>query len=170
MVVDYDVLPGAAQKTAVAARADTGQFLFSPSLLRQRTAITGSTGGRNSYGGAVVPQWVRVTWREGPWSMDFEKGAWKGGVIVGDYRVEVASRIPREVLDHAAALRGRALRLVFWVKDDGVLLAWAVQENGTPRRYSLHGGDFVEPTVFNGRLIEPGWYLTPDGRKVMIDR
>jgi hypothetical protein len=173
IVVDYELLPGASKKEGVAAISDTGRLLFSPADLLVRTAIKKGSGGRNSYGGGALPAWVRVTWREGDWDFD-RSGAsrWKGGTIVGDHRIEVASRIPKEVLAYTRAVRGRAIRLIFWVKDDGVLLAWDVQEppDGTVWRYSLHGGDFEEPTVYNGKLVKPGWYLTPDGRKIMIDR
>jgi hypothetical protein len=172
IVVDYNLLPGASMKQGIAAVSDTGQTLFSPAQLRPRTATSRENGaGRNAYGGGSVPRWVRVTWREGDWYRPYGRAGWTGGVVVGDHRIEVASRIPREVLA-SAAVRGHALRLVFWLADDSVLLAWDVEAavGGTTWRYSMHGGDFVEPTVFNGKLVEPGWYLTPDGHKVVIDR
>jgi hypothetical protein len=173
IIVDYAILPGASTKEGVAAVSETGRYLFSPALLRKRLATElDAGGGRSYYSGGTLPQWVRVTWREGDWVMNHGQRGWTGGTIVGDYRVEVASRIPHSVLEYAAALRGRAVRLVFWLKDDGVLLAWDVKEwpDGTPHLYSMHGGDFVQPTLYNGKIVEPGWYLTPDGRKVMIDR
>jgi len=172
IVVDYDLLPGAAMKHGVAALSDTGVSLFSPAVLRQRTSVHGSSGGRNAYSGRELPRWVRITWRSPDFDMDFHNGGWKGGTLLGDHRIEVASRIPRETLAYASAVHGRALRLIFWLTDDGVLLGWDVQEppDGTTWRYALHGGDFVEPEVYNGKLVRPGWYLTPDGRTVIIER
>lgn len=170
IVVEYDVLPGASEKKGVVARSDTGMNLFSPGLICSRTAVR-RCGGSNSYGGGTLPQWVRVTWREGDVRMDTRDHGWTGGVVVGDYRVEVASRIPRDVLSYAGAGKGRAIRLRFWLMDDGVLMGWDVQELcGTTWRYSLRGGDFEEPFVYNGKLVEPGWYLKPDGTKGIIDR
>ncbi len=69
--------------------------------------------------------------------------------LLGDYVVEVASRIPDEVLNYIRAGRRRALRLKFRLKDDGVLFGWDVEEthttqHGTGLRYQFPGGDFVD--------------------------
>ena len=70
-------------------------------------------------------------------------------MVVGDYTIEVASRIPAEVMKYASQGKERAIKLTFRIKDDGVLLAWGVQEQvslpgttATARWYSFHGGDF----------------------------
>jgi hypothetical protein len=152
LVVVVNLAPGAATKVALAASTDTGAHVAMPSTL---TPINGGTG---SYGGRTMdlPRWVRFTWREGVLPGQYETT----GTIVGDYRVEVRSRIPSAVLEHIAAARGRTLVLRFRVKDDGVLLAWDVRQssaNGQGWNYAMHGGDFRDPTVDNGKVVDPGW-------------
>lgn len=91
-----------------------------------------------------MPKWVQITWRK-----DVEPGQyWTTGTVIGDYRIDVASRIPPHVLKYASQGKGRAIYLIFRIMDDGALLAWSVQETvrapngGTGRVYSLFGGDF----------------------------
>ena len=87
-----------------------------------------------------------MSWREGAFEQDEKTAGWVGGTLVGNYRVEVAARIPPEVIQQARQ-KDHALRLTFRLKDDGVLLAWDVLEwkhsNGINAFvYSLRGGDF----------------------------
>jgi len=152
LVIVINLAPGAATKDALAASTDTGGYVGTPSTL---TSINGSTSG---YGGATMglPRWVRFTWRAGVLPGQYETT----GTIVGDYRVEVRSRIPPAVFDYIAAGPGRTLVLRFRIKDDGVLLAWDVREssaNGQGWNYSMHGGDFRDPTIVNGKVVDPGW-------------
>jgi len=167
VVIRSELAPGAKPKQGVSGFTDTGQRLFGFYLLDAKQADTGS------YAGAGLPAWIRVTWREGDVAHDYGKG-WKGGKIVGDYRVEVASRIPLDVQRYAAAGRDRAVRLIFRIKDDGVAMAWNVQEvppsGGGGWVFSMHGGDFKPAVFFNGKLVERGWVILPDGRKVETDR
>jgi hypothetical protein len=170
IVVDYNVMRGAATKEGVTALSDTGQRVFGKAVLPQQLGRERHGGGVDAYSFAEVPRSVRVTWCDGTKPMTWVHGVWQG-TIVGDYRIEVASRIPRDVLEYASARRGRALRLIFRVLDDGVLLAWDVQEVnsfGDAWMFSHHGGDFVDPVISNGKFVEPGWYLAPDGRKVIL--
>lgn len=140
IVIRSELAPGAKPKRGVLGVSDTGRHLFAFFLLDARQADTGS------YAGAGLPQWIRVTWREGEIAQDYATASWKGGTVVGDYRVEVANRVPLEVQRYAAAGPDRALRLIFRIKDDGVLLAWDVQEVPPYGRggwtYSMRGGDF----------------------------
>lgn len=149
MVVEYQLASGASQKTGVNAVADTGYRLFGPSMM---TATGG--GGTNHLGGTSIPRWVRVTWREGPGiEMDWTNGGWKGGSVVGDYTVPVLERIPPEAFALVKAAPGRALRLSFRIKDDGVSFGWAVQQAGPSSFYDLkRGGDFTDSRMY--RLIE----------------
>ena len=142
MVVVSELERGSAVKNGVHATTDTGRYLFAPSRM------SGSGKQNGTFVGGSVPRWVRVTWREGN-IVQATKGGWEGGTVVGDNTIEVASRIPAEVMKYASEVKGRAIRLVFRVKDDVVLLAWSVQEQAslpgttaTARWHSFRGGDF----------------------------
>ncbi|GEM_PF-6014483 len=148
-VVQYDLAPGAAEKSGLQAVTDTGARIFASSTLDERN------GGLSSFGGTVrFPRWVQVTWREGVTPGLY----WTTGTVVGSYRVEVLSRIPAELFSQAQAAPNRAIKLHFRVKDDGVLLAWSIEEhvkNGFVE--FLHDGDFKKPKFDNGKLVDPGW-------------
>jgi hypothetical protein len=144
LVIEDKLYPGAKQKGGVQGLSDTGRQLFAHALL------TSTGGGTSSFGNAPFPRWVDVTWREGSFIQRYDPAthsAWTGGTVVGSYRVEVLSRIPKEVFEYVHSGRG-AIRLQFRIKDDGVLLAWDVQESVTHPQggsgfvYSMHGGDF----------------------------
>ena len=170
MVVDSRLAKGATQKEGLNAISDAGNEIFSHLLLTP-------TGGEiSSFGGGLnmsFPRWVQVTWRQGPGiHMDFKRGGFFGGMVIGDYKVEVLSRIPEEVFQYVGAGRGRAIVLRFRIKDDGVLLAWDVQETvrhpsgGRGLVFSMHGGDFAcetspyqpHPDCTEGRLEDAPWY------------
>ncbi|MFC3379650.1 hypothetical protein ACFOLJ_27920 [Rugamonas sp. CCM 8940] len=168
MVVESRLAPGAQPKNAVLALTDAGNGLFTEGCL-----LTSSGKSVSSIGGGTnmsFPRWVRVTWREGS-NIRYEHGVFSGGTIVGDYKVEVLSRIPDEVFRYANSAPGRGIRLSFRIKDDGVLLAWDVQENlpgASGFLYAMHGGDFPcetspyqsHPNCTNGPLKEAPWYST----------
>jgi hypothetical protein len=143
IVVMYALAPGVSNKEGVQAITDAGNQMFASSILNPKNGGVSSVGGGSNMS---FPRWVRVTWRKGPGiDMDFKNGGWTGGTVAGDYAVEVLSRIPDEVFTYATAARGRAIVLRFRLKDDGVLLAWDVQEsspNGQGWLYKMHGGDF----------------------------
>jgi hypothetical protein len=166
IVIRAEPAPGAKPKEGVLAVSDTGRQLFAFGLL------DGKQAGTSSYAGAEVPSWIRVMWKEGPVVYDPGTATWKGGKTIADHRVEVASRIPQHVLMYAAASRGRALRLIFRIADEGVLLAWNVQEEvlhpsgGGGWVFSWHGGDFpcptsphqLRPNCTDGPLEQAPWY------------
>ena len=170
MVVDSRLAKGVTQKEGLNAISDAGNEMFSNMLLTPTGGEISSFGGGSNMS---FPRWVHVTWRQGPGvDMDFKHGGFIGGTIIGDYKVEVLSRIPDEVFRYAAAARGRAIVLRFRIKDDGVLLSWDVQETvvhpsgGRGLVFSMHGGDFLcetspyqrHPDCTEGRLEDAPWY------------
>jgi hypothetical protein len=148
-VVEYHLAPGAANKSGLQAVTDTGAEIFGKATLSERN------GGLSSFGGTVrFPEWVQVTWREGVKPGEY----WTTGTVVGSYRVDVLNRIPAEVFALAKAEPNRAIKLQFRVKDNGVLLAWTVEEHRKGGYVDiLHGGDFKRATLYNGNVIESGW-------------
>ena len=138
MVIRYELAPGASEKEGVSALTDAGNSLFGKSILDVRSGGTSTSGGGTNMS---FPRWVRVTWRKNTVAGE----RWTTGTVVGDYTIEVLSRIPDEVFRYVAAAPGRVIKLIFRIKDDGVLLAWEVQET-SPRGHSwvfkMHGGDF----------------------------
>ena len=160
MVVVSELERGSAVKNGVHATTDTGRYLFAAARM------SGSGQQNGTFVGESAPKSVRVTWREGENIIGaYKGGGYQGGTIVGDYTIEVAGRIPAEVMKYASEGKGRVIRLVFRVKDDGVLLAWSVQESYDGFRvYSYWGGDFpCDPVVGDGAglLCTPGFYKTP---------
>ena len=176
IVVVYGVVANSTEKYGVEAIANDGRRLFGSASLPALEKSTDS--GTLSYGGAGVPQWVQVSWRE---PIRGQQVATSGKVFetldfgkkLGDYRVEVAGRIPKEVFKYASEGRGRAIRLIFRIKDNGVLFAWGVQQNvrapngATGRVYSLFGGDLSCDDVggviskercTSGYLKDAPWY------------
>ena len=167
-----DLLPGSQTKYGIDAFSDSGIRLFG-------SASLAGGGAASSYAGAGLPKWVRVTWRKPIYG---EKVSTTGatfktfdfGDLVGDYKIEVASRIPQDVQTYASQGKGRAIYLQFRIHDEGVLLAWAVEESlpgGGGRRYSMHGGDFKRrQTDANGKVTEKGWYIHPKtGQRIETD-
>ena len=167
MIVVSELAPGSAVKNGVHATTDTGRYLFAPSRM------SGNGQQNGSFVGESAPKTVRVIWRKPVpgfiiattgvrvETLDF-------GEVLGDYTIEVASRIPAEVMKYASEGKERAIKLTFRIKDDGVLLAWGVQENyGGLNTESLRGGDFpcsptsqfaTRPTCTSGYLKDAPWY------------
>lgn len=158
VVVNSRLMKGFSVKDGVEGRADTGRHLFGFAELNER-------GGQTSgFGGVGLPKWVDVSWRTGRFIQRYDpvnQSVWTGGTVIGHHRVEVASRIPSEVLQYASAERGRAIVLMFRILDDDVVLGWCVSELGKPSDWfeSNYSGDFMPATWFNGKLITMGWYL-----------
>jgi hypothetical protein len=169
MVIDSRLGRGAAPKEGVEAISDAGNEIFAFPLLTPTGGDTSSFGGGTQMS---FPRWVRVTWRKGPVKMNYRNNGFVGGTIIGDYKVEVLSRIPGDVLKYVAAAHGRVIVLRFRVMDDGVLLAWDVQETvvhpggGRGFVFSMHGGDFAcetsayqpQPDCTEGPLEDAPWY------------
>ena len=170
VVVVYQAVPGSTTKNGVDALSDTGRRLFGPAELKAPSRLGGG-GGTSGYGGMGVPKWVEVSWRTGKFVQRYDpstNSAWTGGNIIARHRVDVANRLPPEVLKYAREKPGRAIRLIFRIKDDGVLLGWDVQEGYAGSWVnSLHGGDFpcdpmtpymTRPVCTSGYLKDAYWY------------
>ena len=153
---------------------DSGRSLGAPSGSEQKTRQTSFYGGDS----LSVPKTVRVVWKEGDVKNDFPRG-WLGGKVVGDYTIEVARRIPQEVVDYIRSPRpgnvtGRGLRIKFRLADNGVLFGWDVEEghkneHGVFPHFVMAGGDFKEAVIKNGKVMTRGWYLTKEGQKIETD-
>ena len=132
LVIVHELAQGAANKEGLQGITETGAQLFASSILNPRNKDTGT------YAGATIPRWVRVTWREGTTPGE----RWTTGKVVGDYTVQVLSRIPREAFDLARAGRKRFLVLTFRIRDDGVDFGWMVRlQDGVPFVTLMQGGD-----------------------------
>ncbi|WP_265644805.1 hypothetical protein [Verminephrobacter aporrectodeae] len=129
-----------------------------------------------------IPRTLHVTWRtddaeprENSYGLPDIFRGFEGGTILGDYTVQVASRIPDEVLDFIRKNGSSLLRLKIRLADHAVLVGWDVEEWYTTKfgrrtfRYVMPGGDFREPQRENGEVIERGWMIMPDGQKVEMD-
>ena len=173
VVVTDQAVQGSTEKFGINAVADNGMRLFGPSSMKAPVWPGNAGGGTSTYAGAGLPKWVRVTWRKPIYS---EKVSTTGatfktldfGDLVGDYKIEVASRIPQDVQNYASQGKGRAIRLRFRLHDEGVLLAWDVQElppGDGIWRYSMQGGDFKSPVMRDGQLVQKGWYIHPKNRQ-----
>lgn len=115
-----------------------------------------------------MPQWVEVRWRTGGFIQRFDpetNSVWTGGTVIGTYRIEVASRIPEEIQQYASAEHGRAIKLMFRIPDDDVVMGRCVQQPsklGGGWIYSNFGGDFLPAEWVNGIVVRQGWYV--DGK------
>ena len=137
LVIVHELAQGAANKEGIQGITETGAQLFASSTLNPKNRATGT------YAGATIPRWVRVTWREGMTAFLTDKtGHYATGKVVGDYTVQVLSRIPREAFDLARAGRKRFLVLTFRIRDDGVDFGWMVRlQDGVPFVTLMQGGD-----------------------------
>lgn len=161
LVVEYGLAhSGVEPKAGLQAMSDKGARLFGG-------LMEGWYGGAstNSYIAGHLPSTVRVTWRADTVpGRDFTTGR-----VIGDYLIEVDKRVPDEVIRYANAGPGRALRLVFRIKDDGVLFGWDVEEKfGGLLVSTMRGGDVpcydmprasnATPTCTEGPLQSAPWY------------
>ena len=132
----YDLEPGSAERFQMQAHDQSGRRLFGVSRLDQGNPGTLSTG-------APLPATVRFTW----YTQRMPGREPLNPADLVTHEIPVASRIPTAVLDYATETPGRALFLSFRLHDQGVKLAWNVQEavrhpsGGIGWVYSLHGGD-----------------------------
>ena len=103
------------------------------------------------------------------------------GTIIGDYTVPVAEHISDSVLDYIRK-NGGALRIKIMLKDDGILIGWEVEKSlpipgckphyGEPctgLEYFVPGGDFKEAKIYNGKVVQKGWYIDKNGQKIETD-
>ena len=161
LVVEYGLAhSGVEPKAGLQGMSDKGARLFGGMM-------EGWYGGAstNSYIAGHLPGTVRVTWRT-----DTVPGQrFTTGRVIGDYLIEVDKRVPDEVIRYANAGPGRALRLVFRIKDDGVLFGWDAEEQfGGLLVNTMRGGDVpcydmprasnATPTCTEGPLQSAPWY------------
>jgi hypothetical protein len=169
VVVNSALMHDTTTKSGIEITSDSGRHLAGYAELSAGRAS--STGGQTSgYGGIGLPKWVDVSWRTGSFIQRYDsvtKSVWTGGTIVGNYRVEVASRIPQEILQYASAEKGRAITLMFRLLDDDVLLGWYVRELGKFDDWfePNYSGDFMPAKWDNGKLVSMGWYLDKKTRQ-----
>jgi hypothetical protein len=163
VVVNSGLMQGEETKYGVEIKSNSGRHLAGFASLRSRNGP--GVGQTSGYGGIGLPEWVEVSWRTGDFIQRFDpaaKSVWTGGTVTGTHRIEVASRIPADVLKYASAERGRAIKLMIRLLDDDVVLGWCVQEPsklGGGWLFSHFGGDFKPANWAQGMVTEKGWYL-----------
>ena len=148
--------PDGLENVYVNGITDIGAWIFSTWFGKRR-------GGVSIFGGATFPRWVKVTYRapskpNDPDYLDPRIDPWLKGKVLAEYHIEVLSRIPEDVFNFTFAKRGRAIRLKFRIKVDGVLFGWDVQDMyleipDSPIKYAMMGGDFLDNM---GRPFRPG--------------
>jgi hypothetical protein len=174
VVVTSGLIHGTQPKYGVEIKSDSGRHLIGHASLTSKGGP--GSAGTAGYGGIGLPEWVEVSWREPIRGTKFIPST--GNTIdildfgrdLGRFRIEVASRITADVLEYASAERGRAIKLMFRILDDGVVLGWCVQEPsklGGGWLFSRFGGDFKPAHWVQGIVTEKGWYLDKrTGQKV----
>lgn len=137
------------------------EILDEDELLFYSGTVGPKNNSRSSYGSDLgVPAKLRATWRiDGPEaegmiqnpvrSVRDEWGFLRvaGGIIVGDYTVPVADRIPQQLLDelpYYSKQKSMGFRLKLRLHDEGLLVGWDVA-NSFERAHV--GGDFEEAHV-----------------------
>jgi len=174
VVVTSGLIHGTQPKYGVEIKSDSGRHLIGHASLTSKGGP--GSAGTAGYGGMGLPQWVEVSWREPIRGKKFIPSTGNTidildfGKDLGRVRVEVASRIPEDVLQYASAEPGRAIKLMFRILDDDVVMGWCVQEPsklGGGWLFSHFGGDFKPANWVQGIVTEKGWYLDrKTGQKV----
>lgn len=156
----------------VTISTETGRSIAAPALIAQ------GGGGHLSFTGKTlpIPQTVRIIWREGVTSNRTGPDPWIGGTIIGDYTIPVAKRIPDELLEALRKDPRGSLRIKIRLAEDRVLLGWDIERRPGLKPglyvlpvYEMAGGDFKEAYIFNGKVVEPGWYIDKNGKKIETD-
>lgn len=140
IVVQYSLASSSSNKKGVNASTESGKRIFGPSTLTQKNSgIISIDNGRYM----SIPNWVRVTWREG---VDEENGLyWTTGKIVGNYKVDVLNRIPLDAFKLIESTPDTSLKLKFRIKNDGVLFGWSVEQHVIGGYKDIkRGGDFID--------------------------
>lgn len=142
-----------------------------------RTELTIDRGpGQSTYTGALyIPTSVRIEWRtldshgrrDKQGIRDYHLG-FEGGTVLGDYTLQIADRIPDDLLDEIRA-HGGALRIKIRLMDDRVLLGWDIEKHGQGIEHIMQGGGFFEGKMFNGKYVQKPWYLNAQGHRVEAD-
>jgi hypothetical protein len=171
------VLSAYSKKEGVIITNEKGITIASDSQLGPGQTSYSTYGG----GGFPIPKTIRATWRVGKFEQKPGGEGWVGGTIIGDYTVPVAEHISDSVLDYIRK-NGGALRLKIMLKDDGILIGWDVEKSlpipgckpryGEPctgLEYFVPGGDFKEAKIYNGKVVQKGWYIDKNGQKIETD-
>jgi hypothetical protein len=133
--------------------------------------IAGGIGIETSRGG-MPPVSIHAT------LLDDTDANWKDKqpVLVGQWTVPVAERIPDDLLDDLRRDPRGQLRIKIRLHREGVLLGWDIERRpgydpkkrdqwGNPIYvdpvHSFFGGDFREADIFNGKAVRKGWYIDP---------
>ena len=139
VVLVVDAVEGM-DKENVDLQSEAGLQLFRSSLVAKRVRKVMAFGG-NSFS---IPKTVRVRARKGDNLYNYREQHYENGIVTDDYTIDVASRIPDDVLD-SIRKNGGALRLKFRLKDDGVLFGWDIERSdGRYLKLDMPGGDFME--------------------------
>lgn len=163
---------GLTPKDGVSFYDRQGVLLWAFASLRPRATRMVMVGSPNF----SLPEAVRVVWRDNPRTINNTTG--RGGLdfdgtVLGEDTVEVAPRIPEEVLVYARKHPG-TMRLKFRVYDEGLLVGWDVVKPPPsrpvpgvyyPAEYTLVGGDFQEAEIVAARAVRPGWYIDKKGAR-----
>jgi hypothetical protein len=161
----------------VITNPDTG-YLFNIGMGAFRPGADKVSG----YGGNVagdrlaVPRRLRMMrYRDDAKFLSAHRPPYFEGTPIVDVTIPVAERIPEETLDDLRK-NGGSLRLKLRIHPDTLLVGWDIvrirghKPSNTdpsgmyiyvPSQYSSIGGDFREAIVFNGRVVEKGWYIDP---------
>jgi hypothetical protein len=182
------VVDGFGQKGCVVMYDDKGQMFYQSGTLSIKNASI------YDQGVFRIPVTLRVIWRianDLQCVMDNQTRIFKGGTIVGDYTVPVASRIPNELLEDIRTNKGK-FRLKIRVADDGPLIGWDIESRPdydpnkkhlyNPPYHRMIGGDFNEKRKvyfkqtpkglvhLDPEILEPGWYIDrKTGKKIQTD-
>jgi hypothetical protein len=171
------VVDGFGERDCVVMYDDLGEVFFNHgrvSVANQRI---------DDQGVFRIPATLRVVWRaldDPDCVMDGDTGIFKGGTLVGNYTVPVASRIPDELLNEIRTNRGK-FRLKIRIADDGPLIGWDIESRPdydpnkkhlyNPPYHRMVGGDFKEKSLIyfkqtpkglvhlDPEIWEPGWYI-----------
>jgi hypothetical protein len=113
-----------------------------------------------------------VVWKDESCKAIMDNGTLRyEGIIIGDYTVPVAKRIPNALLDDLRQNRRGNLRIKIRLKDDGVLIGWDIEREGKGKYtfdYDMAGGDFREARIYNGKVERNSWYNST-GQKIETD-
>ncbi len=146
----------------------------------QRATVSAKNNSKHSYSANFgVPKTLRAEWRDG--ASEFRPHplteAYDGGIVIANYTVPVASRIPDEVLDAVRSKKG-GFRLKIRLHDDGLLIGWDIESRPgyipggsyVPPVHSMAGGDFREAEIVDGKAVRKGWYIHPKtGQRIETD-
>jgi hypothetical protein len=137
-VLVVDAVPGA-EMEGVVIYDDRGYEIYVSAIVSRKVRKI------MALGGIYVPLTARAVWRKGA-GWDKVREVWNEGVIVGNYTIPVAERIPDEVL-HDIHAHGGGLRLKFRLTPNGVLFGWDIERSaplGDVSIFEMPGGDFLE--------------------------